>query len=260
MAQNRTLAKRTAVTDLAVPYEDARRQLSRALTELSAELGQEIVEPAVALELAARRAAVIEEGLRFFGPLRRFVRQEIERWADPVDIDTGVISLDDVVAATYVAAVDDADSAPHAQAFYTWLRRIARREARAAVLEQDELQRTEQSLYAPVAVVSSIGEWPDHVVRLISILADPNARLPEEVLEQQETWDTLRAVLSKLPEQWREIFLLSVVDGWSDEDVAQAEGVEVQTVRATRESARAFLRDWLQVDMPDVPMEGAVSG
>jgi RNA polymerase sigma factor (sigma-70 family) len=237
-----------APDEATVPYEAARRQLARALTEFSDELGQDAVDSRVAIELAGQRAAVIEEGLRFFGPLRRFVRHEIERWADPVDIDSGVISVDDVVASTYVAAVDDADAAPNARAFYTWLRRIARREARAAVLEQDERQRTELSLYSTAATISSIGDWPDHVVRLISILADPTAKLPEEIIEEQESWVILRAILNKLPEQWREIFLLSVVDGWTDSDIAQAEGIEVQAVRATRESARAFLRDWLQND------------
>ncbi|HUG13885.1 MAG TPA: sigma-70 family RNA polymerase sigma factor [Thermomicrobiales bacterium] len=260
MTLGNTRVGQTALVDVAAPYEAARRQLARALAEFADELGEEIIEPASAIELAARRAAVIEEGLRFFGPLRRFVRHEIERWADPIDIDAGGISVDDVVASTYVAAVDDADSAPSARAFYTWLRRIARREARAAVLEQETLQRTEVSLYTPVATVAAIGDWPDHVMRLINILADPHAQLPEEVLEQAETWAALRDILRKLPEQWREVFLLSTVDGWSDEEIALAEGIEAHAVRATTGSARAFLRGWLQSDATLAPMEGAAGG
>lgn len=258
MIAENALVKRTTRTEVEA-YEDARRQLARALAELSHDLGLEVSDEQAAAALAARRASVIEEGLRFFGPLRRFVRHEIERWTDPIDIDAGAVSIDDVVAATYVAAVDNADSAPNARAFYTWLRRIARREARAAVLEQDELRRMEVSLYEPAATVH-LGGWPDHVVRLVSILADPNARLPEEELERAETWEALRSLFRKMPEQWREVFLLSAVDGWSDEEIAEAEGIEAQAVRATTESARAFLREWLRGDATVAAMEGVARG
>jgi RNA polymerase sigma factor (sigma-70 family) len=245
MVLESTLAREQAQREQAVQYEAARRQLARALAEFSAELELGDLDSDTALHLAQRRAAVIEEGLRFFGPLRRFVRHEVERWADPVAVDSGLISVDDVIASIYLSAVDQADDAPSARSFYTWLRRIARREARSAVLEQEALQRAERSLHAPVAL---IGEWPDHVVRLISILADPNAPLPEDILEGQETWDIFRVVLGKLPEQWREVFLLSAVDGWSDQEIAAAEGVEVRAVRAIVDATRAFLRDWLQDD------------
>jgi RNA polymerase sigma factor (sigma-70 family) len=240
-----TLAREQAQQEQAVQYEAARRQLARALAEVSAELELGEPDPATAQQLAIRRAAVIEEGLRFFGPLRRFVRYEVERWADPVAIDSGQISIDDVIASIYLAAVDQADDAPSARSFYTWLRRIARREARAAVLAQEARQRAERSLHGAVAVV---GEWPDHVIRLISILADPQARLPESILEDRETWDIFGGVLRKLPEQWREVFLLSAVDGWADTDIAAAEGLEVRAVRAIVDATRTFLRDWLQDD------------
>lgn len=259
MALRETLKVQPA-PDAAKSYEDARRQLSRALTEFSDDLANDAVEPHTTIQLAARRAAVIEEGLRFFGPLRRFIQHEIERWTDPTAIDADLFSIDDIVASTYLSAVNQADAAPEARAFYTWLRRIARREAREAVLEQEAHYRIEQSLYAPVATVSTVGEWPDHVVRLISILADPRAQLPEDILIQRETWDALRVVLQKLPEQWREVFLLSVVDGWSDAEIATAEGIEVRTVRSTVESSRAFLRDWLQNDVSLAALEGAGRG
>jgi RNA polymerase sigma factor (sigma-70 family) len=231
--------------DVAAQYENARRQLARALAELSHELAAGELEHERAAALAAQRGAVIEQGLRFFGPLRRFVRHEAELWADPVALDSGQLPIDDIIASIYLSAVDEADSAPSARAFYTWLRRIARREVRLVILEQQRLQRRELSLETPVAVV---GEWPDHALTLIATLADPNAVLPEDVLEQREARRVMNTMLAKLPERWREVFLLSAVDGWPEDEVAAAEGIDPGAVRSIVAATRAFLRDWLRDD------------
>jgi RNA polymerase sigma factor (sigma-70 family) len=228
-----------------VQYENARRQLARALAELADDLAAGELDHERAATLAAQRGAVIEQGLRFFGPLRRFVRHEAELWADPVALESGQVPVDDIVASIYLSAVDEADSAPSARAFYTWLRRIARREVRLAVLEQQRIQRHELSLETPVAVV---GQWPDHVVTLIATLADPSATLPEDILEHLEARRVMNAMLAKLPERWREVFLLSVVDGWPEEEVAAAEGIDPAGVRSIVAATRAFLRDWLRDD------------
>jgi RNA polymerase sigma factor (sigma-70 family) len=228
MMLERALPREQTKQEGAVRYEIARQQLARALAGFSQELATGDVDSSRASELARRRAAVIDEGLRYFGPLHRFVRQEIEQWSELYTGLAGPISVDD---------------APRARAFYTWLRRIARRQARDAFLRQDTRRHTESSLYEPARC---FGDWPDRAMRLSAILADPQAPLPENVLTRQEPWDTLRVVFRKLPEQWREIFLLSAVDGWDDRAIAQAEGMEVRRVRAINDATRAFLCDRLQ--------------
>lgn len=219
-------------------YEAARRQLARALTEYTNDLS---VDDA-SRELARRRNDVIEAGLPFFGPLRRFVQHEVRRWADLDGFDVTDMPIDDVVATIYLHAVDQAADAPQARAFYTWLRRIARREVRTALLEQERLNRQEVSLQQPV---QTVGEWPDRALRLIAVLADPTAYPPDEIIIGDEEAVILDRLLGKLPERWREVFLLRVVDGWDVEEIASAEGIAAENVRAIVRHSRAFLGAWL---------------
>ncbi len=228
-------------TDVAEKYEAARRQLARALAEYAADLDATV--PAASRELARRRNEVIETGLIFFGPLRRFVHHEVAHWRAIDGFTLEGAPIDDIVATIYLAAVEHADEAPNARAFYTWLRRIGRREVRAALLEQERLNRVELSLHQPVMAV---GEWPDRVVQLIAVLADPTAPIPEDLLIAEEDTAVLDALLDKLPERWREVFLLRVVDGWEPDAIAEAEGIAAGDVRAIVESSRTFLRDWLE--------------
>lgn len=224
--------------ETAYQYEAARRQLARALTEYSADLGT----PGAPQELGRRRNEIIETGMAFFGPLRRFVQHEVRRWADMDGFDITDVPVDDVVAAIYLQAVDQAAEAPQARAFYTWLRRIARREVRAALLEQERLNRLEVSLQQPV---QTVGEWPDRALRLIAVLADPTALPPDEIIIGDDEAAVLDRLLGKLPERWREIFLLRVIDGWDVEEVATAEGIAAENVRAIVRHSRAFLGAWL---------------
>lgn len=230
-------------TDVAARYEAARRQLARALSEYVADLDAASVPAPASRELARRRNEVIETGLTFFGPLRRFVQHEVAHWRAIDGFTQASAPVDDVVATIYLAAVERAEEAPNARAFYTWLRRIGRREVRAALLEQERLARVEVSLQQPVMTV---GEWPDRVVRLITLLADPTAEIPEDMLIADEDTAVLDALLTKLPERWREVFLLRVVDGWEPDAIAEAEGIAAGDVRAIVESSRTFLRDWLE--------------
>ncbi len=230
-------------THVAGQYEAARRQLARALAEYAADLDAASLPADASRDLARRRNEVIESGLTFFGPLRRFVQREVAHWRAIDGFAPASAPVDDIVATIYLAAVERADEAPHARAFYTWLRRIGRREVRAALLEQERLSRIEVSLQQPAITV---GEWPDRVVRLIAVLADPTAEIPEDALIAGEETAILDALLDKLPERWREVFLLRVVDGWEQEAIAEAEGIAAGDVRAIVESSRTFLRDWLE--------------
>jgi RNA polymerase sigma-70 factor (ECF subfamily) len=239
---NTTTTATTPREDITTRYEDARRQLGRALQEYADDLDRDTDASPAALEISRQRAAVIARGLEFFGPLRRFVQQEYTLWAGASRVDP---PIDDLIAAIYLAAVDHAEDAPNARAFYVWLRRIGRREIRAAIIDNERVARMEQSLETPVA---TIGEWPDRVIRLIQILADPDGVIPDDVLEQEETRQLLEALLTRLPEQWREVFLLRAIDGWTVEDITAAEGVEAGDVRAMIESSRMVLRAWLEDD------------
>lgn len=239
----------TQATDLARErYEDARLRLTDEFGErVRALVG--VPEQSLALPVASyeQRAAVIEYGLELIVPLRRFVEQEVSRWIDPAQLHNNVLEIDDVVADTYLAAVDQAETAPVARAFYTWLRRIARRQVRAAVLEFHERQRVEQSLNVtvrtPLAELDE--EQHEELLQLIEVLADPKAVLPEDLVERREVQDALAQFLVKLPEQWREVFLMKAVDGWHPDDIAAYEGLDPQQVTWQVAMSREFLRSWI---------------
>ena len=231
--------------DACLRYESARQRLSGELGDRVQSLvgvgPHELVSVEVSYE---QRAAVIEAGLDLIVPLRRFVDAELRTWIDPVLIERRVIEPEDIVANVYLRAVEEADSVPVARAFYTWLRRIARREVRDAVLALDAQATRETSIY--LATPAYDEEWPDDIVQLLDVLADPNAVLPEDFVQRQETQAVFAQVLIRLPEQWREVFLMNVVDGWGPDEISTIEGIDRQDVDAKVAMSRAFLHSWLE--------------
>jgi RNA polymerase sigma factor (sigma-70 family) len=236
--------------------EDARQRYEMARERLTGELGSRVsalvgVSPQAIVPADAtydQRAAVIESGLELIVPLRRFVEGELQGWVDPEVMATRAIEVDDIMADVYLEAVEQADSAPVARAFYTWLRRIARRQVRNAVLALDERAERERSIYltVPVSDTDADDEWPDDVNQLIDMLADPNAVKPEDLLERVELQAAIARVLLRLPEQWREIYLMNVVDGWNQEDISTAEGIDSAEVDWKIRMTREFLRSWIE--------------
>ena len=232
--------------------DEAQQRYELARQRLTGELGDRVnalvgVGPHELVPLHAgydQRAAVIESGLTLIVPLRRFVERELLAWVDPQLIEARTIEVDDIVADVYLQAVEQAETAPVARAFYTWLRRIARRQVRNAVLALDERAAREQSIYVRVEPVDE--EWPEDVGRLIDMLADPNAVMPEDLALRQDIQMSINRVLIKLPEQWREIFLMRVVDDWTQAEISNAEGIDAQEVAWKIAMTREFLRSWLE--------------
>lgn len=232
--------------------EDARQRYEAARQRLTGEFGDRVraivgVGPHDLVPLEAsyeQRAAVIEAGLDLIVPLRRFIEAELTSWVDPAVIERRVIEPDDIVVDVYIKAVEEADSVPVARAFYTWLRRIARREVREAVLALDAQATREMSVYRVTDDYDE--EWPDDIVQIIETLADPNSILPEDFVQRQEAQAVFARVLTRLPEQWREVFLMNVVDGWSPDEIAYIEGIDRVNVDSKVTMSREFLRSWLE--------------
>lgn len=232
--------------------EDARQRYEAARQRLTGELGDRVhalvgvgPQALVSTEPAyEQRAAVIEAGLDLIVPLRRFVEGELLAWVEPDVLERRVIEPDDIVANVYLAAVEQADTVPVARAFYTWLRRIARREVRDAVLALDAQSTRETSIYDNIGEVDE--DWPEDVARLIDMLEDPNVILPDDFVERQEVHGVFARMLTRLPEQWREMFLMQVVDGWTPDEISTIEGIDRLDVDARVAMSREFLRSWLE--------------
>lgn len=234
---------------------EAKERYEAARLRLASELGDR-VRALVPLEQQAvvpadgnyqQRAAVIEAGLELIVPLRRFIETELRAWVDQELLDRRVIETDDIMVDVYIKAVEQAGTAPMARAFYTWLRRIARREVRKAILAVDQQAARELSVNRPVTPEDE--EWPDDVYQLFETLVDPNAELPAELLERRELREAIMPHLARLPEQWREIFLLSTVDGWTTNEIADLEGLDTTGTEHRIAVARQLLRSWMEEAM-----------
>lgn len=225
-------------------YEAARRRLAQTMHDRTAWHGQDRGRPSIEREVAARRAAVAE-AIPLYGVLARYVRRVLDDTVDRGVIGPFSVAEEDVVLATYLAAIESVESAAPPVAVYPWLRRIAREQVRDAVARQAEQEMTESSLDAPVPTREEEG-WPDEILQVIDVLAAPDAQIPESALEHEETRRTLDRLLARLPERWREVFLLSAVDGWPDHEIARVEGLADYDVRPIIDASRAFLREWLR--------------
>lgn len=222
--------------------EARQRLLERLHAEIEAEVvgGEQSPNKAKVAEQRKVFAARLVEHIR---PLRRFVRRELGRWVALGAIPPNTLSEDELVDMVFVRALQHAQEAPQ-QGLFRWLRRLARRVIRNSIDAERRRIEHERSLEEPVATLGE--EWPDQVVRLIDILADPHAELPEDLLLAQETQAVLDQALDRLPELWREVFLMRTVDGWDDRSIAEAEGIPVEQVRSIVEISRAFLAEALR--------------
>ncbi|MCX7623282.1 MAG: sigma-70 family RNA polymerase sigma factor [Thermomicrobium sp.] len=193
-------------------------------------------------ETSSRRAWLAERLVEHYRPLRRFVRREIGRFVAFGVLPAGILDDSDVTDTVLVRALQHWQEAPE-RGLFRWLRRTARRTVRQLVEQERRRIEHERSLEEPVGYQGD--EWPDQVVRLIDILADPKAEIPEDVVLGEETQRVLDEALDRLPETWREVFLLKV-DGWDDEQIAVAEGLTKEQVVRIVEASRAFLADLLR--------------
>lgn len=218
------------------PMENERERLLTRIEEHLRKLGEE------GEEAPTRREWLVQQIVDHYRPLRRFVRREIGRYVAFGVLPSGVLNDDEVTDTVLVRALQHWREAPE-RGLFRWLRRTARRTVRQLVDQERRRIEHERSLEEPVGYQGD--EWPDQVVRLIDILADPKAEIPEQVVLAEETQRILDEALDRLPETWREVFLLKV-DGWTEEQIALAEGLAVDQVGRIVEASRAFLADLLR--------------
>ena len=229
-------------------YEAARRHLAETLHQRddwhardrapgrgSAELMREV---------AARRA-VVTEAIPLYDSLARYVRRAMDDAVDRGAAGPFSVAEEDVVEATYLAALEAVQASAPPSAVYPWLRRIAREQLRQAVALHTEQEAVESSIEAVVAMPDEEDGWTEELLRVIDVLAAPDAMVPEAALENEETRRTLDRLLSRLPERWSEVFLLSAVDGWPDVEISRVEGLALGDVRPIVDASRAFVREWL---------------
>jgi len=89
---------------------------------------------------------------------------------------------------------------------------------------------------------------PDHSLRLVD-----EAESPEEFAERQDLSRVIQAALDELPADQKATVILSDIQGLNYEEIAQATGVALGTVKSRLSRARAHLRDLLMQEQELLP-------
>lgn len=176
-------------------------------------------------------------------PLLNYARIELQAAEARGDLPFGELRAEDLVDSALVDALADhrhLESLPP----YPTLRRLVRRALTREIKARRRVPRT-RSLDEPIGrgVPDEAGTLPP--LRLIDIVPDPRAPIPETVAESKEFQQALASLLCQLPITWREPFLLHIRDNLPLAEVAHLEGVPESEVRHRIEHARAFLRERL---------------
>lgn len=178
----------------------------------------------------------------YLRPLLNFVRRRVRYHEALGDVPPGAIRAEEVVDEALLHGLEHLRAQPQVTGLYRWLRRAARKRL------QRELERTRQlkrqrSLLQPLP--PGPRHDPDLAVpprRLIDILPDPAAPVPESVVEDEEFQQAMVLLLGDLPEAWREPFLLHTLEGCSLRQIAEYEGIPLEEARRRIRLAREFLR------------------
>jgi len=171
-----------------------------------------LVQRAVAGEAKAFELLVIK--------YQRRVERLIGRMVRDVDL------VPDIAQETFIRAYRALANFRGESQFYTWLYRIAVNTAKKHLLD---LKRN------PVVVMSALNpggeDETSHPDTELSWAAQ-DAETPEAVLASKEIAQAVNAVMDALPEELRQAITLREIEGLSYEDIAQALGCPIGTVRS----------------------------
>lgn len=164
---------------------------------------------------------------------RKILRLLSRMIRDPAD-------LEDVAQEAFIKAYRALPQFRGESAFYTWLYRIAINTAR------NWLSSVGKRPSAPNAIESEDGETFNETDSLSDIST------PESMVASREIAETVNSAIEELPEELRTAIVLREIEGMSYEDIAQAMGCPIGTVRSrifrAREAIAQRLRPILDTD------------
>ena len=135
---------------------------------------------------------------------------------------------------TFFAAYQDLKNFRGEAAFGSWVHRIAANNALMRLRHQRVVEAaTEEMLGPEFTERGSLAEYPE---------IDWSRRADEKVLDE-ELGRAIRQATDRLPEGYREVFLLKDVEGMSYEEIAEMMGISVPAVKSRLHRARLALRE-----------------
>jgi len=210
-------------------------ELSRADgTDACAEL--ELVQRVQVGDSAAFRIIIQRNNRRLFRIARSILKNDSE--------------AEDVVQEVYVRAFEHLSEFRGEAALATWLARIAINEA------QGRLRRQRPSV--DLAVLDSGGNG---VSEVIPFPLNPDSD-PERVAAQREVRRLMEQAIDELPDAFRVVFVMRIVEGMSIEETASFLDLREETVKTRVHRARHLLRQALDAQLAPAlkdsfPFDGA---
>lgn len=183
----------------------------------------------------------------YWRQLQRYAQRRLRYYQALGMLTPGDLTADDLVNEGAATALRRLPDKPARLGYYPWFRRVTdtvlRRYAQRAAVRN----RNTVSLEEPV------GETPDgETIRLRDILPDPNQLSPDDILVQREMQRRIETALNRLPDEWRECYLMANIDGLSPAEIATVEGRDTDEIRQDIRFARDFLRDTLSGDLQEL--------
>jgi len=198
--------------------EAAMPQLESRRTDRMQALGErELVQLARAGDGPAFRAIIQRNNRRLFRVARSIVKNDSE--------------AEDVVQEVYARAFEHLSEFRGDSTLATWLTRIAINEAQGRLRRQ-----------RPAVDLDMIDSEQEGMSEVISFpLASPDAD-PERVAAQREVRRLMEQAIDRLPDAFRVVFVMRVVEEMSIEETASFLGVREETVKTRLHRARNLLR------------------
>lgn len=227
----------------ATPYEKFRRQFTE---RLHAAVAPKPRPPHLSVEeIEERERWLYKEGLDLYLPVLRTILGALGREIEAGLITQGELDPEALAFATYQRTLEELRLLPQLpRDRFAWLRHLARDTVHRAALAQHSLH------HHPMPAATAVSTLPPvpqpTIARLESALADPDLPLPDEVIDDPEARRVLDHLLDRLPERWREIYLLAALDRWSDDEIAAITGLLPDEVRAIVHATVRFLRAWIE--------------
>jgi RNA polymerase sigma factor (sigma-70 family) len=185
-----------------------------------------------------------EKGLDLYLPVLRTIYRAIEREVEAGLVELGELDAEELAFATYQRALAELRQLPQLpRDLFGWLRHLARNTVHRAALDRHSQRHRPAETSAPPEAHRPLTQ--PLFARLEAVFRDPDLPFPDDLLEDEAARRILDSLLARLPEQWREIYLLSALDRWSDEQIATVTGLLPDEVHTLVHATARFLHSWL---------------